>query len=347
MLLLLLAHASAATLTELPPWLRGDVGLSWRYDRLSGPLQERAPGADPVDVGERVLEEHRLEYAALFSVGPGVALRVAVPHHAQQSVRFPTASSMVYDPATGSGTSVGTDPLATDLEVRGTGLGGARFGLAATPFSEAFTGRGNRASWRIDAGVQVGDKTSFWTAEGDRRGAGPGAPALELSSAFSTRSGLAEPYLYAGITRRLVQDEVQVTTPGGVTGTVAVRPASTGRVRIGAELLAARGQDDGAGAARLDLHFGVDYRSWAELPSGIFLPDVLAATEGTTVQESERLEYGGGAGLILQPHPVVRLALRGDLGWAPPWRVESPYPIYTSPKTLHVEAGADLTVMVR
>lgn len=347
MLLLLLAHASAATLTELPPWLRGDVGLSWRYDRLSGPLQERAPGAEPVEVGERILEEHRLEYAALFSVGPGVALRVALPHYAQQSVRFPASTSMVYDPATGSGTSVGTDPLAADLEVRGTGLGGARLGLAATPYSESFPGRGNRASWRIDAGVQLGDRTSFWTVEGEQRGAGPGAPALELSSAFSTRSGPAEPYIYAGITRRLVQEEVQLTTPGGVNGTVAVRPASAGRVRVGAELLAARGKEGGADAARFDLHFGVDYRSWSEIPSGFLLADVLAVTEGTTVQESERLEYGGGAGLIVQPHPLVRLALRGDLGWSPPWRVESPYPVYTSPETLHVEAGADLTVMVR
>lgn len=347
MLLTLLATAPAATLTELPPWLRGDVTVAWQYDRLSGPLVERVVGADPVEVGERQVEEHRLEYAALFSVGPGVAVRLGLPHHAAQSVRFPTSSSMVYDPGTGTGTSIGTDSLAADAGASGSGLGGVRLGIAATPFSESFEGRGNRVSWRIDAGFQVGDRSSFWTAEGGKRGAGPGAGALELASAFSTTAGTTEPYLQAVYVRRLEQEGVKVVTPSGATGTGAVRPASTGRVRVGAEVLAARGQDDGAGSARFDLHAGVDYRSWQEVPSGFLLPDVLAATEGTTVQEAERLEVGAGLGFFVQPHAVARLALRGDIGWSPAWRVESPYPIYTGGGTVHVVVGAELTALVR
>lgn len=346
-MLLLATLAAAATLTEVPPWLRGDLTLAYTYDRLSGPLEERPLAGDPVEVGQRAVEDHRLDYRAMFAFAPGVALAVELPHHLQSRVAYGSVQTLVYDPATGTGTAIGTTAGETGVRLSGSGLGGVWIGIAATPFSEAFTSRANRASWRVDAAFRTGDRTSLWTTDEDgKRGAGTGTPALRLATAFSTRTRGAEPYLAGAITAQLAR-EIEVAGPDG-TAVVTVDPGNFGEVRAGAEILAARtARTDGAGEARLDLHLRAAYQSWRDIPSGVMLAEVLDASLGTTVQEAERLEFGGGLGFLIRPSENLQFALRGDVTAPLPWRIESPYPIYAGPGTVHAQVGAELTLRIR
>lgn len=342
----LLSVAHAATPTELPPFLSGDASIAYSYDRVAGSLDER--GDEDWDVGRRSFSTHLIDYKVAFGAAPGLAVRFDLPHYASSSIGFTAAQEMVYDPATGTGTYYGTDPLEPGTYVRGGGLGGLWLEIAGTPYSEAFVKRINHATWLLAGAWRAPDPTSFWAVDADgNRGAGPGGSAWRLQTAFSKQIGNAQPYLSGEL---VVENPTSVTLAaqdGTVLsdGEVEINPADHGNVRAGLEVVATRNPANGSMIA-LDLHVSLDYASAGDVPSGMFLPDVLDASLGTVVQQAETMDSGGGAGLTWRPFDAVQLRGWGELAYRLPQRIESPYPVYGWSNTTRVRAGLDLTVRI-
>jgi len=332
-MLLFAAAAAAATVTELPVFLRGDVGIRYGWSHTQGALVERGDVEEVV--GDRTMDLHQLTYALAFAPAPGTAVFVEIPHGIAQSIRFPTSQQMVYDPGTGTGTSIGTDALEPDLERTGSGLSGVWIGLRGTPYSEAFPRRQNRATWLIEGALRTGSASTFYNG-----GSGDGAPAFRLGSAFSTTVGPAQPYLTAALTwARPAERETNA-------GTTTVDPGTAGTARVGAEILT--GHNDASGAEfRIDVHLDLDYQAAGVIPSGYELPSVLDASSAASVQSSEWMQAGGGLGLIWRPMTYLQLGVDGTVGYAMPRRIESAYPIYTGGDTISARLGSHLTVRVR
>jgi hypothetical protein len=342
----LLPLASAAVVTEIPPFLRGDIQIAYTYEQLSGSLVERADQGD-VEVGQRTLADHMLRYGVAFSVAPGVAVFADLPHYVSSRVSYGSYSDMVYDPGTGSGTYIGTTPGTPGDLVSGAGLGGIWFGVRGTPFSEAFTSRNSKTTWLLEGAIRTGDKSSFWTVNEDgKRGAGPGGTAARLHTAFSTTVGRTAPYV-AGTYVGEGKQTVTLVTPNGTAYEGAeIDPANHGDLKIGVEVLTGRNPANGA-LFVFDLHLGVSYDAWAQLPSGFYLPKVLEASEGGVVQQAEQLEGGGGLGATWRPFENMQIGVVGDVAYHLPQRLEYPYPVYTGGETLDVTFGSTLGVRFR
>ncbi|MFN7145242.1 MAG: hypothetical protein ACK4YP_15825 [Myxococcota bacterium] len=342
----LLPLASAAVVTEIPPFLRGDIQVSYAYEQLGGTLIERT-GGESLEVGNRTLYDHSLTYGLVFSVAPGAAVFAELPHHLASAVHYGALAHMVYDPGTGSGTYQGTEAGTPGAYATGSGLGGIWLGVRGTPFSEAFPKRNSRATWLLEGAIRTADDTNFWTVDAEgNRGAGPGGTAARVHTAFSTTFGNSAPYVsgtYVGEGKRTVQ----VVQPDGTDGAeFEIDPANRGNVRIGVELVAGRNPASGS-LFVFDMHLGVAYASHAQLPSGFFLPHVLEASEGGPVLQSEQLEGGAGLAVHWRPFENMQIGLFGDLGYHLPQRIEYPYPVYTGGDTIRVTAGSSLGVRFR
>lgn len=341
----LLSLASATVVTEIPPFLRGDVTIGYTFDQLSGTLVE--DGAADF-AGTRRLSAHMLQYGLVFGVAPGAAVFVELPHYVTTSVSYDAMGQMVFDPTTGGGTFDETEPGEAATWLTGTGLGGVWIGARGTPFSESFTRRRGRATWLLEGAVRTPDDSNFWTiSDGTARGAGPGGTALRLRSAFSTTYGSSRPYMSVAFVSE-GKRTVDVYNAAGtkVASDLGIDPANTGTFRTGIEVLAA--QNEAAGSQlTFDLHLGIAYASYALLPSGIYLPRVLAASEGEAVQQAEQMEAGGGLGFTWRPMTYMQIGVYGDVGYHLRQRIEVPYPVYTDTDTLRIVAGSTLTVRIR
>lgn len=363
----LVPSAVAASVTELPPFLTGDVGLAYGYDHLAGTIDEREP-ADQVDaaaadegvysttteweVAHRSLNTHRLDYHLAFGAGPGVAVKLDLPQYVSSAVTYTSLQNMVFDPATGTGTYFGTDEGTPGTYVSGKGFGGVWLGVAGQPFSEAYTKRNNKATWLAEMAFRTGDKSGYWAVSDDgTRGAGPGGSAWRFHTAFSKRVGAAEPYISGTVTIEQ-PTTVVIASPDGLGGVilsggeVTVNPANHGEIRAGTEVLAARNDVNGAQVA-LDIHLAANYSGYGDVVSGIYLPNVLDASLGTVVQQAESLEGGGGIALRWRPMEYMQIDLFGEMFFHMPQRLESPYNVYTWTDTTRALVGVDLTVRVR
>ena len=81
--------------------------------------------------------------------------------------------------------------------------------------------------------------------------------------------------------------------------------------------------------------------------SGAYLPSIMRTTEGKAVEMSEFSVVHGGMGLYWRMFRYAKLRMWGDVGYVMSHRVEAPYPILTGPDTMRIQAGVDLTMMVR
>jgi hypothetical protein len=271
---------------------------------------------------------------------------VELPHYAYSSVSYGSLSDMVYDPGTGSGTYQGTTPGTAGTYVSGGGLGGVWFGARGTPFSESFKTRNSKVTWLLEGAIRTPDPTNFYVLTEEARGAGPAGMAARLNTTFSTTSGGSRPYVsfrYLGEG----PSEVAVTNADGTAGsTITVDPSNSAGFRLGSEFLAAENKAAGSQVV-FDLHLDVDYASHAYVASGIYLPNVLEASKGGLVLQSEAMEAGAGIALHWRAFTNFELGLYTDLAYHLPQRIEYPYPVYTGSDTLHVTAGTNLTVRIR
>lgn len=333
--------AGAAEVTHVPPWLRGDLEVGYTYDQVGGSLEE-----DNQEVGSRKLETHQLTYAAAFSAGPGVAVIFEVPHYAAQRVSFPTANEMVYDASVQTGSMLGSTPLDTVPAVSGSGLGGFWFGLRGTPYNEAFTTRGNLATWLAEIAYRTAPADNFWDADNDR-GGGPGGSALRFRMGFSTTHKPAQPYLEATYLHQfpftvnlydaqntLMEQNVELIPPRQV------------KVRGGVELTAWENTESDA-FFNFDLRLAYGYQSWQTIDSGILLPSVLYSSEKIPVTESEYSFGSAGLGIHYRAFRYMQFNLTGDVGYVQPHQIEHPYDVYMGRDTIQFDVGLAMRILVR
>ena len=333
---LLIAPALAADVTEVPPMLRGDLHVGYAADLSKGSLVEPVDGTD-VTVAKTTYEAHRMNFGATFSVAPGAALYVDIPTYIVDRWTHTDATAAVFDPTREVGSMASGQLLGEDVVNQGTGATGVWLGAKGTPFSEQFAKRGNKSTWLVDVGFRTKDSTNFYTvAEDGSRGSGNGSSALRLTNAFSTTKGQSEPWIQATWTRQ------GTTQADGL----LVDPANTFAVRSGVEVTTFHNPVTQARFA-MDFRMGFTYSSWADVPSGTYLPSVMTSTQGTLVTQSEYSTVSGGLGLYWRMFEYGRVDLFADATYILPHRLEHPYPVYTGFDTFGVTAGAKLTALIR
>ncbi len=339
---MVLPAAQAAEVTELAPMLRGDVQLRYDIDAERGRLVE-----GDQTVGRRVLTDHTLNWTGSFSILQGAALFIELPQSLSQRVAFKDAHAMGFDPVDDVGTMVDTPALADADPTVGSGMGGTWLGMKGAPFSETLYQRGDRVSWLLEAAVRFKDKTNFWTY-GPRgtRGGGPGAPAFRLRGAFSTTHRSAQPYLVATWTRAgRINTDVVDDAGRVVARDLELRPSSDVELVTGSELNVAQYGD----GARVDLDFKgrFGYRSWQDIPSGLYLPDVLDASRALTATESEYAYVSGGFGVNWRIIHYLQWNVSGDVGFTTPRTIEHFYPVSTGMGTMTWGVTTSLRFRIR
>ncbi|MSQ03083.1 MAG: hypothetical protein EXR71_14545 [Myxococcales bacterium] len=353
-MLVLFTFASAATVTDLPPFLRGDVSVGYTFNRLQGKLSQHGQlSEDDLDVGERQINGHVMHYGLAFGVAPGTALFVDVPHTVYQSVEVQGWSKMVYDPATETGSYAGTVTEDDATVSKGRGVHGVWIGVKGTPFSEAFTSRRNRFTFLLEGAVRTpGDGAWFVVKDASdsgglgTHGAGPGGVGLRAATTVSSRQGKHEPYM-----RLVVEDNLPVTRDIlDDDGTLVLKdaeidPANTVDAVVGAEFITGENANSGARSA-VDLHLAAHWSSYQDVPTGLELPAVLLPDTGL-VQQAESFELGGGAGLDVRFMKYLQWQLYGEVRYHLAQRVESPYPVYTAADTIRIVAGTSLSIRIR
>jgi len=334
----------AAEVTDLPPWLRGDFVIDYGFDHLAGSLYE---GSERV--GSRTFEQHTITYQGVFSAGPGVGLFFELDQHLSSRLAFPEANQMVFDPSTGQGTMVGTEPLEGIDPIKGKGTDGVWLGIKGTPFSAAFEQRGNRATWLIEAAFRTKSDNNFYElVDGETRGAGNGGGGTRLGMAFSTTRNISQPYIAVRYTRARTLDGVTLYDDDGETlgSGFELEPADHLSIRTGTEIIA---HDNPEAFSRfaIDLRLGFGYATWQSVPSGLFLPSVLSTSRDVPATESEYTWASAGVGFYHQAFQYMKWKLVADVSYLAPHEIEHHYPITTGADTIDLTLGGGIEILIR
>lgn len=339
LLFTLLPSASAASVTELPAALHGAVDLDYGGSVLWGSLEEAGDR-----IAQRRLSQHTLTTYAEFSPLTGIAVTLALPTTLSWSQRWTDAHEVRYDPASEQGTFLGGADLAEMEPMRASGGDGLWIGLAGAPFSESLY-KESLVTWRLEAAARVASPSrTFWSDGPDGRGMSPGGGATRVAAAFSTRRGVSNPYLRLAWQReRPVVLDITDATGQVLASQVEVTPASAVLGRGGVELRIA--EQPGGDRAVLDLSLTYGYVSGAELPSGLFLPEVLPMTSGKIQSSGDYLTLEAGLAVDAVAYRVVHLRVGGAARSQSPHRLEAAYPVFTGFDT--IEAVWTLSVGAR
>ncbi len=324
-LLLAGSPATAAEVTDLPQPLRGAVALS--YDSTGDVLSIEEGG---VEVGRRRHRDHTMQLDLEFSPVRAVSLVLQLPVVMTERVNWTSANQMVFDPNLQTGSLAAADPMQPLPLLKGGGLAGPTIMLRAAPFHEQlYTGHADRTSWVLEAGYRFRDKSSFFRVDqAGKRGGGEGAAALHLRSAWSTTRRTNRPYVEATFDKPFTVPTPLRAEDGTVlTAGAAVRPATRFTARVGTEVPAYDRDDT---QVFVDLRSHVGYRSWQDLPSGTYLPDVLEASRAVLVTQGDALWITGGLGVALRLDDRVDVRVGGDFGTETPYTVEHPYDVTTA-----------------
>lgn len=328
---LLVVGAFAAEVTDLAPEMGVVASLGYTGSAVSGRLVEAGQ-----TVGGRRIGRHDLDLAAEFSPVRGLAVTLDLVYTPSLVFRYPLAREMIIEPLSGSGSYLTGELSAETPTVRASGLDGLWVGVAASPISEAY-GNDQRATWRLDAGLRTPSRgRNLWTAPNGRRGAATGSSAFRLAGAFSTERGVSSPWLRAEWVHES-QVKVDVIDEAGVQWAtdLPLRPASTFTTDIGVELLAFRDPDTGTETA-IDLWLGAGYRSWEDIATGVYLPNVLDGARSIPVTTGDTVTARAGAAVNV--HAGERVRVRGGLtlGYRVPYRLEHVYDVRTSGDTFEL-----------
>ncbi len=330
--------ALAAEVCDLPPQWRGSVGLGWWVEGDRARLEERG-----FIVGERTARRHDLRLDADVAVWQGVVLGAELPIVLDQRIVWFEAREMSFDPSLGEGSYVASSGLGENPTLSGGGPAGPVVSLTLAPFQRGRAARAVPTDLLLEVGYRLQDKSHFYRLAADgRRGGGNGADALRIRAAFARQVGRADPYTEVRVERAftvptpLRDDQLELIEAGAL-----VRPASRVDLRAGVELPI---QEQGATALLLDLRGRFGYRSWQDIPSGVELPDVLAASKEVLVTQSESVSAMAGLGMRLRVERRVDFAAGIDLGSESPYRVEHPYAVRTAPGLVAWQGGVSARV---
>lgn len=341
-LLALLTPAHAAEVTAMPAPLRGVATLEYRAQGDAARLVE-----GETQVGARQERLHTLALKGGFSPYRGIGLVVDLPIAIDQRLVWSQAREMDFDPIQGAGSMVGSAELDPAPVVKGGGLMGPTFSLQVAPFLAEHGGarRVDRTTWLLEAGYRLQDKSNWWKEQVDGgRGAGDGADAVHLRTAFSTLADTSRPYVEVQFDKALTVPTALRAADGSVlTQGAPVRPASTLNLRVGAELPLVEREDL---ALSLDLRTRFGYRTWQDIPSGLYLADVLSASREVLVTQGEAIHAMGGIGLQVQRAGLLDVLVGGDFGAESPYRVEHPYAIRTDLPTVVWDANLAVRVWI-
>jgi hypothetical protein len=320
----------AAEITTLPQAMGGEVSLTYQTDQARLPLEESGES-----VGKVGVHDHLVTLSLAFSVLNDLSVRVEIPGYVLSRVSYEDSHLMAWDPTEETGSLLsGADESFPSID--GKGPGGSWFSLLGRPLSEA---RGHQATWLLEVGLRNRTKQNFWTENGDKRGAGPGAAAQRLVATFATIRGPASPYLQM---RLLRQGAIDVELANGK---VTIEPEQSATLSAGSEFFHYENTEKGMRISS-DYRVAFGYHSDAHLPSGLLIPDVLPSSAGQAINQGEYTSLQSSAGLNWQFTPEIKAQLNGSLGWLSPTRLEHPYPIYTD-NSLTWGISTTVTYLVR
>ncbi|RME22346.1 MAG: hypothetical protein D6798_16015, partial [Deltaproteobacteria bacterium] len=268
-----------------------------------------------------------------------MALGLELPVVLDERLAWSEAHEMVFDPTLDNGSMLGTPSIEPPPVVHGGGLAGPLLLVRVAPFhSRLLPDRGIRTSWVLEAGYRFQDRSNFHRVTDDgRRGGGPGADALHLRSAWSTHRRSNHPYLDLSFDRAFSVPVPLRDADGTIlTAGAPVHPANRLDARVGTEFFPVQRHDL---ALAVDLSARAGYRSWQDIPSGLYLPDVLATSRSVLVTQGDALSLTGGLGLLVSSPDRIDVRLHGEVGAETPYQVEHPYDIYTAPGSVVWRAG--------
>ena len=333
MLLMVLAcplPALGAEVTDMAPGVGALVGVHYGGSALSGHLVE-----DGQTVASRRIQRHDLDVTAEVSPLEGVAITLGFDTTPSLRFAYPDAKTMVSEPATGGGSYLAGTSLPETPVIAASGISGVWIGGAVAPIAERYAGTAG-STWRVDLAFRTPSRgNNLWTAnDSGRRGVAPGGSALKVVGAFSSDRGVGNPYLQATYQREGAVSVDVVDESGREWGAIDLRPATTFDVRTGIEIVgyeAPPGEDPARFA--VDVLLGMGYRSWEDIASGVYLPDVLDSGRGIPVTVGDHLSGRTGVALDYHVNPVVRGRTGFDFTYATPFRVEHVYDVRTSADT--------------
>ena len=341
---LLLLSARAAEVTEIPPRFRGDVEIGYRYDRQHSFLYEETE-----NVGSATAVDHLLTYEGTFAVWDGIAVWVELPHYASQQIAYADTHVMMFDPNDETGTMVGTDPDPSPPTISGAGPGGVWVGAKGTPFSQTlFDERPDRLTMLLEAGYRFADRTNFYTTNDQgHRGGGPGGAGWRASAAFSTTHRSTDPYLKFLYEHDLaIVQDVKDDSGTVLAADATVNPADNLEALAGAEVRVYRNDESGA-SLDLDFFLRVGYATWQDVPSGIYLPFVVAPSDGQVVTQSDMLYGRGGVGVDWEVFEYVEWDVAGEAGTRTAHRLEYPYDVSTGVDSFDYAITTSITIRIR
>ncbi len=322
--------ALSAEVTEMPKELRGIGSLTYGAFAEWGALSEEG-----VKVGKRRISRHDLHYALQFAPINGAAIVLDIDHTPSLRYTFPESNVMLIEPVEGGGTYIGGEQVSDTPTVKAGGLNGIWIGAAFQPFSESYEQYDQQSTWRLDIAFRTGSSNrNLWTAPNGSRGAAPGGSALKLAGAVSTEMGIGNPYVS---TTWVKENKVTVdlTDEDGVTHAtdVELNPASTIDFRGGIEVIGYRDASRETRAA-VDFFLGMGYRSWEDIASGVYLPDVLPGSRQIAVTASEQINMMAGINVDYHVNDKVRARTGPDFRFHTPFRPEHVYNTQTTPDHL-------------
>ena len=276
----------------------------------------------------------------------GISLNLGIPITPSVVYRYKGASEMNFDPVTETGTYASGDEIGT-VEYKGGGGSGVWLGAAFAPFSEAYA-KQHQATYRLDIAMRTPNKKkTLWSADDKGRGAAPGGFGFRLAGAFSSDHGAVEPWMEFEYVREgkvsvdVIDDEGILQVSG-----LEVRPSSALSIRGGIELIAL---DDPEREIRVSFgfHMGAGYHTWSDVPSGLYLPDVLDQSRSVAVTSSDYISLLGGFNLESDITRWVGLKLGAEGRFYSPRYLEHVYPVFTTVDTFGLFFAVDLIGKIR
>jgi len=330
LLLSLLAPSYAAEVTDMAPGAGALIGVHYGGSALSGRLLESGTA-----IADRRVQRHDLDVTLEIAPIEGLAITAALATTPSWRFAYPDARQMVSEPASGSGSYLPGGVVADTPVIQAGGLQGVWLGAAVAPFAERYAGTAG-STWRLDAGFRPGSKgRNLWTAgDNGRRGAAPGGTAFKLQGAFSTDRGTGHPYAQVTWIREGAV-AVDVSDENGTNwGELELQPASSLQLRGGVEIVAFESAP-GETPARfaVDLSAAAGYRSWEDVASGVYLPNVLESGRQIPVTVGDQMMGTLGLGFDYHAGEIVRGRTGATFTYAMPFRVEHVYDVRTSADT--------------
>ncbi len=323
--------ASAADVTDLAPALGLMGTLRYAGSALDGSLVEQE-----TVVAGRQIQRHDLDLGLEFAPAEGVALTLDLALTPSLTFTYPDARPMIIEPEDGSGSYLAGTPGVEPVQVKAGGLTGFWIGAAFSPFNERYA-KGQQSTWRLDLALRTPSAgRNLWTATDGKRGTAPGSLGLKVAGAFSTDLGAGTPWLQAVyVSEGKATVDVVDEAGNAWAQDLELNPASVLQTRFGVAVNAYEDVDTGA-AFDLDLYLGGEYRTWEDVTSGVYLPNVLDGGRAIDVTTGDNLAGTAGLALDGAVNEYFQIRTGAEFTYRTPYRLEHPYEVTTSADTWQI-----------